>query len=195
MTRGEKILRRCERLVQKIFPKGAWSCMRKDYRLRKYFLACQVLFEIAFNGPIKTFNLGRLDLYHQRWAIEETFKRIKGRLSLEHVSGLSQQTVVQDVAAKVLCDNAASVDIEVRTHPRRSTPISSHQSRLCPYRPKVITASPAARNKSRQAAHFLASTDRQRNLPPSRRHLKAAQAQTKTPQTHDSETMLMNSGS
>ena len=53
--------RRCERLVQKIFPKGAWSCMRKDYRLRKYFfLACQVLFEIAFNGPIKTLNLGRL---------------------------------------------------------------------------------------------------------------------------------------
>ena len=29
--------RRCERLVQKIFPKGALSCMRKDYRLRKYF--------------------------------------------------------------------------------------------------------------------------------------------------------------
>ena len=29
--------RRCERLVQKIFPKGAWSCMRKNCRLRKYF--------------------------------------------------------------------------------------------------------------------------------------------------------------
>ena len=45
------------------------------------------------------------DLYHQRWRIEEAFKRLKQRLNLEHVSGLSQQAVVQDVAAKVLCDN------------------------------------------------------------------------------------------
>ena len=45
------------------------------------------------------------DLYHQRWRIEEAFKRLKHRLNLEHVSGLSQQAVVQDVAAKVLCDN------------------------------------------------------------------------------------------
>ena len=45
------------------------------------------------------------DLYHQRWRIEEAFKRIKHRLNLEHVSGLSQLAVEQDVAAKVLCDN------------------------------------------------------------------------------------------
>jgi Transposase DDE domain len=45
------------------------------------------------------------DLYHQRWRIEEGFKRLKHRLNLEHVSGLSQLAVVQDVAAKVLCDN------------------------------------------------------------------------------------------
>lgn len=45
------------------------------------------------------------DLYHQRWRIEEGFKRLKHRLHLEHVSGLSQLAVVQDVAAKVLCDN------------------------------------------------------------------------------------------
>ena len=45
------------------------------------------------------------DLYHQRWRIEEAFKRLKHRLNLENVSGLSQQAVVQDVAAKVLCDN------------------------------------------------------------------------------------------
>ena len=45
------------------------------------------------------------DLYHQRWRIEEAFKRLKHRLNLEHVSGLSQHAVVQDVAAKVLCDN------------------------------------------------------------------------------------------
>lgn len=45
------------------------------------------------------------DLYHQRWRIEEAFKRLKHRLNLEHVSGLSQLAVMQDVAAKVLCDN------------------------------------------------------------------------------------------
>jgi len=45
------------------------------------------------------------DLYHQRWRIEEAFKRLKHRLNLEHASGLSQLAAEQDVAAKVLCDN------------------------------------------------------------------------------------------
>lgn len=45
------------------------------------------------------------DLYHQRWRIEEAFKRLKHRLNLEHVSGLSQLAVAQDFAARVLCDN------------------------------------------------------------------------------------------
>jgi len=45
------------------------------------------------------------DLYHQRWRVEETFKRLKHRLNIEHVTGLSQLAVMQDVAAKVLCDN------------------------------------------------------------------------------------------
>ena len=45
------------------------------------------------------------DLYHQRWRIEVAFGRLKHRLNLEHVSGLSHQTVRQDFAAKILCDN------------------------------------------------------------------------------------------
>lgn len=45
------------------------------------------------------------ELYHKRWGIEEAFKRFKHRLNLEHVSGLSQQAVAQDVAAKIVCDN------------------------------------------------------------------------------------------
>jgi hypothetical protein len=45
------------------------------------------------------------DLYHRRWRIEEAFKRLKHRLNLEHVSGLSQLAVLQDFAAKVVCDN------------------------------------------------------------------------------------------
>ena len=45
------------------------------------------------------------ELYHQRWGIEEAFKRLKHRLNQEHVSGLTQQAVAQDVAAKIVCDN------------------------------------------------------------------------------------------
>ena len=48
-------------------------------------------------------------LYHRRWRIEEAFKRLKCRLHLEAVSGLSQQALLIDVAAKVLADNIASL--------------------------------------------------------------------------------------
>lgn len=51
--------------------------------------------------PVRAFG----DLYHQRWRIKEAFKRLKSLLKLEHVSGLSQQAVVQDVAAKIMCGN------------------------------------------------------------------------------------------
>lgn len=49
------------------------------------------------------------ELYHQRWSVEESFKRLKHRLNIEHVSGLSQLAVQQDFAAKVLCDNLAAL--------------------------------------------------------------------------------------
>jgi hypothetical protein len=57
--------------------------------------------------PASTFG----DLYHQRWRIEESFKRIKHRLGLEHVTGLSQKAVEQDVAAKILCDNLQALTV------------------------------------------------------------------------------------
>jgi hypothetical protein len=49
------------------------------------------------------------ELYHQRWRIEEAYKRLKHVLHLESVSGLSQQALIIDVAAKVLADNLASL--------------------------------------------------------------------------------------
>ena len=52
------------------------------------------------------------DLYHQRWRIEEAFKRLKHRLNLEHVSGLSQQAAMHDFAAKIVCDNLQSLATE-----------------------------------------------------------------------------------
>lgn len=44
-------------------------------------------------------------LYHSRWRIEEAFRRIKHRLALEHLSGMSWLAAQQDFGAKVLCDN------------------------------------------------------------------------------------------
>jgi hypothetical protein len=49
------------------------------------------------------------ELYHQRWRIEEALKRLKHVQYLESVSGLSQQALIIDVAAKVLADNVASL--------------------------------------------------------------------------------------
>jgi len=49
------------------------------------------------------------DLYHGRWRIEEAFKRLKHRLGLESVSGLSQHALLVDVATKVLADNLTTL--------------------------------------------------------------------------------------
>ena len=51
------------------------------------------------------------DLYHQRWRIEEAFKRLKHRLNLEHVTGLSQLAVVQDFATKLVCENLQALTV------------------------------------------------------------------------------------
>lgn len=49
------------------------------------------------------------ELCHQRWRIEEAYKRLKHRLHLEAVSGLSQHALLIDVAAKVLADNITAL--------------------------------------------------------------------------------------
>jgi hypothetical protein len=51
------------------------------------------------------------DLYHARWRIEEAFKRIKHRLNLEHLSGLSWLAAQQDLGAKIVCDNLAALAV------------------------------------------------------------------------------------
>ena len=76
------------RLVRNIAPNGKMSVVMTN-----------LVDQFAF--PAKAFG----DLYHQRWRIEEAFKRLKHRLNLEHVTGLSQTAVCQDFTAKVLCDN------------------------------------------------------------------------------------------
>jgi hypothetical protein len=59
----------------------------------------------AHDFPAEVFG----DLYHQRWRIEESYKRLKHRAKLESVSGLTQHALQVDVYAKVLADNLGSL--------------------------------------------------------------------------------------
>jgi hypothetical protein len=50
-------------------------------------------------------------LYHQRWGIEEDYKVMKSRLTIENFSGFSVEAVLQDIHAKTLTKNLAAVAI------------------------------------------------------------------------------------
>jgi len=88
----------------------------RDYECQRAPQTVRLIRHVAPNGNVRIlmtnlFDTVRFpahyfgDLYHQRWRIEEAFKRLKHRLCLEHVTGLSQQAVAQDVAAKIVTDN------------------------------------------------------------------------------------------
>jgi len=91
---------------------AVWGCSRNPPRVR-------LVRQVAPSGAVRVLatNLDEqavpahafADLYHQRWRIEEAFKRLKHRMKLECVSGLSQHALLVDVAAKVLADNLASL--------------------------------------------------------------------------------------
>lgn len=91
---------------------AVWGCSRNPPRLR-------LVRQVAPSGAVRVMatNLDEhgapsqafVELYHQRWRIEEAFKRLKHRMKLECVSGLSQHALLIDVAAKVLADNLASL--------------------------------------------------------------------------------------
>jgi len=91
---------------------AVWGCSRTPPRLR-------LVRQVAPTGAVRVLatNLDEqvapahafADLYHQRWRVEEAFKRLKHRMKLECVSGLSQHALLVDVAAKVLADNLASL--------------------------------------------------------------------------------------
>lgn len=87
-----------------------------DYECPRQSQTVRLVRHVAPNGNVRVLMTNLFDtvrfpasgfgcLYHKRWRIEEAFKRLKHRLCLEHVSGLSQQAVVQDVAAKIVTDN------------------------------------------------------------------------------------------
>jgi len=51
------------------------------------------------------------DLYFQRWGVEEDYKIMKSRLTIENFSGVSVEAVMQDIYAKILTKNIAAVAI------------------------------------------------------------------------------------
>jgi hypothetical protein len=89
-----------------------WCCRREAPTVR-------LVRQVAPSGAVRVLmtNLSReavphrafSQLYHQRWRIEEAFKRLKLRMGIEAVSGFSQHAVIVDVAAKVLADNIAAL--------------------------------------------------------------------------------------
>jgi len=110
------------------------------------------------------------DLYHQRWRIEEAFKRLKSRLHLEAVSGLTQQALIVDVAAKILADNIAAImcttatgqhDLASRSSKCNRTYAAQVLQRLLP---PVLLAVGDVLAAISNAVHLLANTT-QRFLP------------------------------
>lgn len=51
------------------------------------------------------------NLYHQRWFVEEDYKLMKSLLEIEKFSGLSVKAIKQDIHAKVLTKNIATIAI------------------------------------------------------------------------------------
>lgn len=63
------------------------------------------------------------DLYYQRWGVEEDYKVMKSRLSIENFSGISVEAILQDIHAKTLTKNLTSIAIieanKIKTSPRK----------------------------------------------------------------------------
>jgi hypothetical protein len=133
------------------------------------------------------------DLYHQRWRIEEAFKRLKHRLNLEHVSGLSQLAVTQDFAAKVLCDNLQALTT-LAAHASANLPSSKRINRayvhtvLKPLLPALLLGTDVA-NLLRDARR--ANACRSSYVSPSRGPIKATKTAPKAAYIYGSETLLM----
>jgi Transposase DDE domain len=138
---------------------------------------------LATNLDAKLFDAALFgNLYHQRWRIEEAFKRLKHRLHLEAVSGLSQQALIIDVAAKVLADNITSLmcacaadkaDLPARSRKCNRSYAASLMQRLLP-RLVLFVGDVAAAITN--AVHLLATTSqrfvRGRSQPRPARHVK-----------------------
>lgn len=103
--------------AERVIEIGA-PCVRDavDFELQRRGTAVRLIRDVTPAGSVRVLMTSLLDgerypahafgaLYHQRWRVEEAFKRIKHRLGLEAVTGLTHLALRQDIAAKVLADN------------------------------------------------------------------------------------------
>ena len=102
---------RCGLAEQTVTLRAPDKCDADDYDCPGEPQTVRLIRCVAPNGGVRVLMTHLMDarrfpagafgaLYHQRWRIEEAFKRLQHCLSLEHVTGLSPQAVEQDVAAK-----------------------------------------------------------------------------------------------
>lgn len=95
------------------------------------------------------------DLYHARWRIEEAFKRIKHRLALEHLTGISWLAAQQDFGAKVMGDNLHALSVYCATQDSAATPPTARKPETATRRYKPNRAYAFAAIKSRMQRWLL----------------------------------------
>lgn len=88
------------------------------------------------------------ELYHLRWRIEEAFRRIKHRLDLEGVSGLSHLAHQQELAAKILADNLNAVLC------LDALPLCNCDGQISDSAPTILKASPKVQLKINRTRAF-----------------------------------------
>jgi hypothetical protein len=109
------------------------------YALRREPTTVRLIRDVTPTGSVRILMTSLLDeasypasefgtLYHRRWRVEEAFKRIKHRLRLEAVTGLTHLAFQQDFAAKIVADNLHALLID-------DTPILDTPSTEPPSRP------------------------------------------------------------
>ncbi|MFM0390166.1 transposase, partial [Paraburkholderia dipogonis] len=92
----------------------------RDYELARTPTTVRLIRDVTPGGRVRVLMTSLLDggrypavsfgaLYHQRWRVEEAFKRLKHRLRLEAVTGLDYLALQQDFGAKILADNLCTL--------------------------------------------------------------------------------------
>ncbi|MEF8720628.1 MAG: transposase [Candidatus Accumulibacter necessarius] len=101
-------------------------------------------------------------LYHSRWRIEEALTRIKHRLALEQLSGLSWLATQQDFGARILCDNLNALAVHAASEfldPNISALLHEPGRPLLPHQAHPRTLAPSGPRRSRQCRLRLQRTD------------------------------------
>ena len=106
-----------ERVVTLEAPSEQDAC---DYELARTPTTVRLIRDLTPSARVRVLMTSLLDgqrypaasfggLYHQRWRVEEAFKRLKHRLRLEAVTGLDYLALQQDFGAKILADNLCTL--------------------------------------------------------------------------------------